>query len=325
MTSRIPLAAIGSAPLAVVAVLVLSHTLTAEPPAADGPAKPKAARTDIYDTKADARALIAAATKKAARDNQRVLIMYGGNWCGWCHKLHDLFRTDKDIARTLLYEYQLVMVDVGRFDKNTDVAKDYGADLKAGVPFLTVLDGAGKVLANQETGALEKGDQHDPAKVLAFLKKHQAEPQDAREVHKAAMARAKSEGKLLFLHVGAPWCVWCHRLEDYLADEKIAPVIAKAFVDVKIDQDRMKNAEEVIGAIRKDKQGGIPWFAFIDAGGKPLITSEGPDGNVGCPVAPAEIAHFEKMLGYAGGKLSESDVKLLIEELKRRGEALQRR
>lgn len=311
--------------LTVLALLAIARPLPAEPPAAQDSSKPKAARADIYDTKADARAVIAAAMKKAARDNQRVLIMYGGNWCGWCHKLHELFKTDKDIAHTLLYDYQLVMVDIGRFDKNTDIAREYGADIKAGVPFLTVLDGAGKVLANQETGALEKGDRHDPSKVLEFLKKHQAERQDAREVHKAALARARAEGKLLFLHVGAPWCVWCHRLEDYLADEKIAPIIGKAFIDVRIDQDRMKNAAEVIGAFRKDKQGGIPWFAFVDAGNKPLVTSDGPDGNVGCPVAPAEIAHFEKMLGYAGGKLSEADVKLLIEELKRRGEALQRR
>ena len=43
--------------------------------------------------------------------NKRVLLMFGGDWCGWCHKLHDLFAKDNEIRRLLSYEYELVMVD----------------------------------------------------------------------------------------------------------------------------------------------------------------------------------------------------------------------
>lgn len=279
--------------------------------AAKPPAPP-----EIYDTKADAKSQIAEALRKAKYDNQRVLLMFGGNWCGWCHKLHEVFKKDKDIARTLLYEYRLVMIDIGRFDKNMDIAEKYGADLKkGGAPFLTVLDADGKLIANQETGPLESGDKHDNAKVLEFLKKHQAAPLDAQTVLKDALARAAAENKMLFLHFGAPWCGWCHRLEDWMAEPETRSLLAKDFIDVKIDQDRMTNAKEVQSAFRKDPRGGIPWFAFVAADGKVLATSDGEKGNVGFPAAPAEIAHFEKILTATKKNLTEADIKTLCKRL----------
>jgi hypothetical protein len=39
-------------------------------------------RPPIYNEKADAKADIAAALKLANRENKRVLLKFGGNWCG---------------------------------------------------------------------------------------------------------------------------------------------------------------------------------------------------------------------------------------------------
>lgn len=159
-----------------------------------------------YDPKADAKGQIAAALVRAKKGHKRVLITFGGNWCGGCKKLHEAFRTEMELARLLKYEYVQVLVDVGRFDKNTDLAASYGADLKKhGVPFLTVLGADGKVLINQNTSDLESGDHHDVAKVRAFLEKWKVEPLDAEKVFKDAMARAASEKKSVLLHLGAPW------------------------------------------------------------------------------------------------------------------------
>jgi thiol:disulfide interchange protein len=278
-----------------------------------GADKPK---SDIYDTQADAKAQIAAAVAKAGRDNRRVLIVHGGNWCGWCHKLHALFTQNKDIARTLLYEYEVVRVDVGRFDKNMDIASGYGADLKrAGVPFLTVLDGAGKSLANQETGALEAGQEHDPAKVAAFLNKYKAAPLDAARQLDVALAQAKKDNKKVFLHLGAPWCGWCHRLEDFLARDNIAKVMALDYVDLKIDIDRMTGAKEVAKRFRPDDQGGIPWIAILDADGKSIVTSDGPGGNIGYPAKPEEIAHFVTMLNKTVRQITPAEIAMIEKEL----------
>src|SRR5262249_38335360 len=137
-----------------------------------------------------------------------VLIQWGANWCGWCVKLHELYRTDEKIRRELQYEYDVVFVDIGKWDKNVELGELYGAQWKKeGVPYLTVLDGSGKVLANQETGALEVpgGDAHDPAKVLEFLARNQAEYLKADELFAAALGEAAKQKKRVFLKFGAPW------------------------------------------------------------------------------------------------------------------------
>ncbi len=78
----------------------------------DKPAtKTVARKPSIYDQKADAKAQVAAATERAGRANKRVLLMFGGDWCGWCHKLHDLFAKNTELRRLLSYEYELVMID----------------------------------------------------------------------------------------------------------------------------------------------------------------------------------------------------------------------
>lgn len=279
--------------------------------------QPAAQPVPVYDEQADAHKQIAAALTRAQRKNQRVLVMFGGNWCGWCRKLHGLFTTNKDVARLLQYEYQLVLVDVGRFDKHMDIAKGYGVDLKqAGVPFLTVLDAAGKVLANQETGALESGEKHDVSKVTAFLMKWKAPALDARDVLAAGRARAVTEKKRVFVRLSAPWCIWCHRLSEFLARQDIAALLAADYVDVLIDIDRMANGKAVARELRASEEGGIPWFAILDADGKSLVTADGPDGNIGFPVKPAEVEHFGRMLRQTAQRLTAAQVSQIEQALR---------
>jgi len=280
----------------------------------------------IYDTKADGQVLLETALARAARDNKRVLVVFGGNWCPWCRKLDAVFRENREIARILLYEYEVAKIDIGRFDKQMKIPKGYGADIEnAGVPFLTILDARGKVLVNQETGALEEGSLHDPAKVKAFLEKWKAPPLEAEAVLREALARAAKEGKNVFLHFGAPWCGWCHRLENFLARPEVAKVFAKDFVDLKIDVDRMTDGKTVSARFRGSEGGGIPWSAFLDAEGKVIVTSDGPEGNIGYPTAPAEIAHFLAMLRQARKNMTPEDIDAIGSLLEDAAREMQRR
>lgn len=195
-----------------IAWLVALPTLAAAPAFAQDDAadeqtskqEPKKQRAHIYDEAADARADIAVAVARAKQENKRVLVQWGANWCGWCHLLTEHLQKDKDARRKILYEYEVVHVDVGHFDKNMDLVEKYGAEIRA-IPFLTVLDGDGKVVANQPTGPLEKGKVHDPQKVLAFLTEHQAEYLEAEELLKNALAQAGKREQRVFLIFGAPW------------------------------------------------------------------------------------------------------------------------
>lgn len=299
------------------ALLVLSAPVLPKAVAGDPPAA-AAKKESVYDEKADAAKDIADAIARAKRNHTRVLVQWGANWCGWCRKLHATCASDKNIAKELRYEYETVLVDIGQFGKHMDLAAKYGADLKKnGVPFLTVLDEDGKAIANQETGSLEdpKSASHDPAKVMAFLTANQAAALQADDVLAAGVARAKSEGKLVFLHFGAPWCGWCHRLEDWMAKPEIAGVLAKAFVDVKIDTDRMTGGQQMLDAHSKGKSGGIPWCEIVSTDGKALVNSNGPAGNIGFPAQGEEIAWFVEMLRKSGAGLGAEDIALLERSL----------
>jgi hypothetical protein len=70
-------------------------------------AKPISARVPVYDEKADAAVQIETALAAAKRENRRVLIQWGANWYPWCVLLHERFRTDKNLARILRYEYDV--------------------------------------------------------------------------------------------------------------------------------------------------------------------------------------------------------------------------
>jgi len=129
-------------------------------------------RPEIYNPGADVKAQIAAAVKSAGVENRNIILMFGGNWCPWCHRLHALFLADAQIKKILAERYILLLVDVGEKPGqplNRDLVglyriKDFG------YPALAVLDKQGHLLCTQSTGVLEKDKGHDPAKVLAFLK-----------------------------------------------------------------------------------------------------------------------------------------------------------
>jgi hypothetical protein len=99
-----------------------------------------------------------------------------------------------------------------------------------------------------------------------------------------------------------------------MASPNVAPLLAKEFVSVKIDQDRAAGADEL--AKRYQSKGeGLPWMAFIDADGKAVATSTGPDGNVGFPAKPSEYAHFKTMLDKAKRHLTDGDIASLVASL----------
>jgi thioredoxin-related protein len=125
-------------------------------------------RSALYDEKAEGAKQIADALALARKENKRVLLQFGANWCGWCHRLHKLFQTDEIIAAKLKQAYVVVLVDVNK-DHNAAINKQYGNPMQHGLPVIVILDADGKQLTMQDTGKLEEGDHHDPVKVLAFL------------------------------------------------------------------------------------------------------------------------------------------------------------
>lgn len=280
-------------PTVAAALLTLMTTIAA---AEEGK---KPARESIYDATADARAQVEAAQARAKEADKRVLLMFGGDWCGWCHKLHALFRDDDDIRGLLYNEYELVMIDTEAPNAAGYLKTASEGQGNVGYPFLAVLDADGKLQVGQQTDALEEGNHHDPAKVKAFLEKWRVPARDAEAVVADALAGASAEHKRVLLTFGAPWCGWCHRLERYLARPEVAKALADDFIVRKVDIDRMTHGRDVIGRYRK-VDGGIPWYVVLDADGKALGTADADFGNIGYPFEPNEIDAFIKLFESQG-------------------------
>lgn len=260
----------------------------------------KKKRPDIYDDTADGATQIAEALKIARHDNKRVLLQFGANWCSWCHILHDVLENDKEIARTLMYEYVLVLIDVDTVDgkkHNEAINERYGNPMSNGLPAWVLLDADGKQLATIPTEPLERGEGYDHAKVHGVLKKYKAAPVSAEAVMSSAIAKARAESKQVFAHFSAPWCTWCKKFDAYFSRDDVVGVFDTAFVRVKIDIERMTGGEDVAEKYGKDEEQGIPFFAVIDGGGKKLMDSVGPEGNCGYPVEDFEVAHYLDVLG----------------------------
>lgn len=127
---------------------------------------------DIYDVHADGTGQIAAALTRASAENKRVLLIFGANWCIWCHRLHATLESDAAVSRALDRGFVTVMVDVNTRKgekRNADVNERYGNPIQHGIPVLVVLGSDGKQLTTKDSGELEEGDAHSPAKILAFL------------------------------------------------------------------------------------------------------------------------------------------------------------
>ena len=128
---------------------------------------------DIFDVRADGSAQIADALSRATVEKKRVILDFGANWCIWCHRLHHTFETDPGVSKALDKGFIVVMIDVNTrhgTKRNADINVKYGNPIVHGIPVLVVLDSDGKQLTTKDSGELEEGDGHSPAKILAFLK-----------------------------------------------------------------------------------------------------------------------------------------------------------
>ena len=101
-----------------------------------------------YDEKANADAQVAAARARAVRTGKRLLIDLGGNWCLDCRLLAGTIDLP-EMKRFVDRHFVVVTVDIGRFDKNGQIATGYGVKGRLkGVPAVLIVDPRRNVLLN---------------------------------------------------------------------------------------------------------------------------------------------------------------------------------
>jgi len=137
----------------------------------------------------DPRPAIEAAKKKAAAENRRVLILAGANNSETCRAAAQALKKDKQVAKLILYEYDVVLYQV-KFEP--------GADGDRLEPWMILMDAEGKELSASQPPVESKA-------LIELLKKHQAPPWKAQDVLDAAKKKAAAEKKRVLLTFGAPW------------------------------------------------------------------------------------------------------------------------
>ena len=92
-----------------------------------------------YDTRANAARQVAAARKAAIARKKLLLVDFGGNWCLDCRILAAVMERP-EMRPFMAKHFELVTVDIGRFDKNMAIPASYGFKKLEGVPALLVVE-----------------------------------------------------------------------------------------------------------------------------------------------------------------------------------------
>lgn len=134
---------------------------------------PPALKKNLYPPIEEAAPDIAEAEKQARAEGKRILLDFGGDWCGDCQVL-DIYFHQEPNASLLNKNFVKVNINVGHEDANVDLAHKYSVPLE-GVPALAVLSSDGKLLTSQNK---EFSDMRymEPGSVTQFLNHWKPQP-----------------------------------------------------------------------------------------------------------------------------------------------------
>lgn len=107
----------------------------------------------------------------AKKNNQKILIVFGADWCPDCNSLRQRMEDNKEINNLLTKNYLVFNVDVGRFNKNLKFAEKFGSPQKKGIPALVIVDPNqdGKVLATTEGGEFSEASKMEDSAIYKYL------------------------------------------------------------------------------------------------------------------------------------------------------------
>ncbi len=107
-----------------------------------------------------------------------------------------------------------------------------------------------------------------------YLLQHAHNPVDWYPWGDEAFAKAKKEGKPIFLSIGYSTCHWCHVMErQSFEDEEVAKVLNENFVPIKVDREERPDVDQIYMAFVQAStgHGGWPLSAWLTPDLKPFV------------------------------------------------------
>ncbi|MFO0555846.1 MAG: thioredoxin domain-containing protein [Polyangiaceae bacterium] len=115
---------------------------------------------------------------------------------------------------------------------------------------------------------------HLATETSPYLLQHAHNPVDWYPWGDAALARAKTEDKPIFLSVGYAACHWCHVMEhESFEDEEVAALLNEHFVSIKVDREERPDIDAVYmtATVAMTGGGGWPMTVFMTPDGRPFF------------------------------------------------------
>ncbi len=129
---------------------------------------PNSALVDFYDPSRNPAEDLSQAIVIAQKENKRIMLELGGDWCIWCKYMDDFYKSHLDILQARAENYVLVKVNVSEDTANEEFLSQFPE--AAGYPHIYILESDGTFLHSQNTADLEDGaDSYVPEVFMAFL------------------------------------------------------------------------------------------------------------------------------------------------------------
>lgn len=128
-----------------------------------------------YRAEADAHAELDAAYVRAEQRGTRVLVKFGGNWCPDCRIFAGMLQLEP-VAGYVAEHYEIVAVDVGRYDHNMDVVARFGLEALEGVPTVIITSADGEIINTGTAAEWRTARERNPQDVLDYLVRYAEAP-----------------------------------------------------------------------------------------------------------------------------------------------------
>lgn len=122
-----------------------------------------------YDENADARAAVNSGRGKALRDRRFLMVTFGANWCQDCRTLHSHLKS-REVTDYTGKVFHFVNVNIGKFNKNADIATDLGVKLTRGIPVAIFFNPEGQIIGTTNEGQLEPTRRYSSKQILKFMR-----------------------------------------------------------------------------------------------------------------------------------------------------------
>ncbi len=127
-----------------------------------------------FDESADAMTDVEAALLASKASSKPVLLVLGGNWCHDSRGLAAKFAL-APLAEIIDRGFHLVFVDVGRRDRNLEVAKRFGVETLLGTPTILIISPDGALINADSVHDWRTADSRSMMEAIAYFSAYAAD------------------------------------------------------------------------------------------------------------------------------------------------------